>query len=198
MPLCGRFNVYNMLTAVGACISLGLDFKKAADALKNVKPVLGRMEKIDTGRDFSVIIDYAHTPDGLEKIIHTAKGFSKGRVITVFGCGGDRDKTKRPIMGKIAGRYSDYTIITSDNPRCEVPLSIICDIYEGIKATKGEYCIIPDRKMAIAHAISLAKPNDVILLAGKGQETYQIIGKTKLPFDERKIVNACISQLFST
>ena len=173
MPLCGRFNVYNMLTAVGACISLGLDFKKAADALKNVKPVLGRMEKIDTGRDFSVIIDYAHTPD-------------------------DRDKTKRPIMGKIAGRYSDYTIITSDNPRCEDPLSIICDIYEGIKATKGEYCIVPDRKMAIAHAISLAKPNDVILLAGKGQETYQIIGKTKLPFDERKIVNACISQLFST
>lgn len=198
MPLCGRFNVYNMLTAVGACISLGLDFKKAADALKNVKPVLGRMEKIDTGRDFSVIIDYAHTPDGLEKIIHTAKGFSKGRVITVFGCGGDRDKTKRPIMGEIAGRYSDYTVITSDNPRCEDPLSIICDIYEGIKATKGEYCIVPDRKMAIAHAISLAKKNDVILLAGKGQETYQIIGHDKFPFDERKIVTECILKSFST
>ena len=122
----------------------------------------------------------------------------KGRVITVFGCGGDRDKTKRPIMGEIAGKYSDYSIVTSDNPRCEDPLSIICDIYEGIRHTKGEYCIIPDRKMAIAHAISLAKKNDVILLAGKGQETYQIIGKTKLPFDERKIVNVCISQLFST
>lgn len=195
-PLCGRFNVYNMLSAAGACICMGMDLVQIAKALKNVVPVLGRMEKVDTGRDFSVIIDYAHTPDGLEKLIHTAKGFAKGRVITVFGCGGDRDKTKRSIMGEIAGKYSDYTIITSDNPRCENPMSIICDIYEGIRKTSGKYSIVPDRKMAIYNAISMAKKNDVILLAGKGQETYQIIGKSKSPFDEREIVNSCISQLF--
>lgn len=195
LKLPGRFNVYNALSAAGACVAAGIDFSDAAKGLNAARPVKGRMEKIPTNKDFSIIIDYAHSPDGLEKLIHTVKGFAKGRVITLFGCGGDRDKTKRPIMGEIAGRYSDYTVITSDNPRTENPFTIIGDIFEGIKDTKGEFCIVPDRKMAIAHAISIAQKGDVILLAGKGQEDYQIIGKEKIHFDEREIVEELIKNL---
>ena len=194
LSLPGRFNIYNALSAAGACVFLGKTLDEISKGLKNAKPVRGRMENITPGKDFSVIIDYAHTPDGLEKIIHTAKGFSKGRVITLFGCGGDRDKTKRPIMGEISGRYSDITIITSDNPRTEKPMEIIGDIYEGIKRTKGKFLIVPDRRMAIEHAIDIVRAGDVILLAGKGQEEYQIIGKEKLHFDEREIVEECIKK----
>lgn len=194
MNLPGRFNVYNALCAAGACLALGIDIKDIAKGLSLARPVKGRMETVPIDKDFTVIIDYAHTPDGLEKIIHTAKGFAKGRVITLFGCGGDRDKTKRAVMGRIAGRYSDYTLITSDNPRCEEPFGIIGDIFEGIKETEGRYCIVPDRKMAIAHALSMAEKGDVILLAGKGQEDYQIIGKEKIHFDEREIVKEYIKQ----
>lgn len=193
LKLPGKFNVYNALSAAGACIASGLTLTDAAKGLNKAKPVKGRMENVPINRDFCVIIDYAHSPDGLEKLIHTVKGFAKGRVITLFGCGGDRDKTKRPVMGEIAGRYSDYTVITSDNPRCENPFSIIGDIFEGIKKTKGEFCIVPDRKMAIAHALSIAKKGDVILLAGKGQENYQIIGEDKVHFDEREIVEEIIN-----
>ena len=162
--------------------------------LNNSRPVKGRMEKIPTDKEFSIIIDYAHSPDGLEKLIHTAKGFSKGRVITLFGCGGDRDKTKRPLMGEISGRFSDYTIITSDNPRTENPISIIEDIFSGIRKTDGKYTVIPDRRLAIEHAISIARKNDVILLAGKGQEDYQIIGEEKIHFDEREIVEKILQK----
>lgn len=190
----GRFNIYNALSAAGACMFLGKTLEEIREGLKNAKPVRGRMENVASKKDFSVIIDYAHTPDGLEKIIHTAKGFSKGRVITLFGCGGDRDKTKRPIMGEISGKYSDITIITSDNPRTEKPMDIICDIYEGIKRTKGKFLIVPERRMAIEIAIDIARTGDVILLAGKGQEEYQIIGKEKLHFDEREIVEECIKK----
>ncbi len=189
LSLPGKFNVYNALSAAGACVLLGIDFSAAAEGLAFAKPVKGRMEKVTGGYGFTVIIDYAHTPDGLEKIIHTAKGFARGRVITLFGCGGDRDRTKRAVMGGISGKFSDYTVITSDNPRTEEPFCVIADIYEGIKDTKGEYCIIPDRKMAIGHALSIAREGDVVLLAGKGQEDYQIIGNEKIHFDEREIVD---------
>lgn len=194
LKLPGKFNVYNALLSAGACISLGFDFEEVIDGLNNSRPVKGRMEKIPTDKGFSIIIDYAHTPDGLEKLIHTAKGFSKGRVITLFGCGGDRDKTKRPLMGEISGRFSDYTIITSDNPRTENPISIIEDIFSGIRKTDGKYTVIPDRRLAIEHAISIARKNDVILLAGKGQEDYQIIGEEKIHFDEREIVEKILQK----
>ncbi len=190
----GRFNIYNALSASGACVLLGKSLDEISKGLKAAKPVLGRMETVDLKTDFSVIIDYAHTPDGLEKIIHTVKGYAKGRVITLFGCGGDRDKTKRPVMGEISGKYSDITIITSDNPRTEDPMEIIEDIYKGIKKTRGKFVIIPDRKMAIEHTIDIAKTGDVILLAGKGQEEYQITGKEKTYFNEREIVKEYIKK----
>lgn len=194
ISLPGRFNVYNALFAVGACVAVGIDFKSAVRGLGFAKPVTGRMERVKTDKDFSVIIDYAHSPDSLEKVIHTVKGFAKGRVITLFGCGGDRDKSKRALMGEVAGRFSDYTIITSDNPRTENPVEIIKDIFEGIKKTNGKFTIIPNRKAAIEYALSAAQKDDVVLLAGKGQETYQIIGKEKVYFDERKIVTEYINK----
>ena len=171
-------------------MEVGIDFKSAVDGLKSTKPVKGRMEKIPLDECFSVIIDYAHTPDGLEKVIHTIKGFARGRVITLFGCGGDRDKSKRAIMGEISGRFSDFTVITSDNPRTENPFLIIEDIVEGIKRTKGRFTVIIDRRKAIEYALSIADKGDIVLLAGKGQEDYQIIGREKIPFDETEIVKA--------
>ena len=147
--------------------------------------MVGRVEVVPTDTDYTVIIDYAHTPDGLENIINCVKGFAEGRTITLFGCGGDRDSAKRPIMGEIAGRLSDFSIITSDNPRTEDPEKIVREIEEGMKRTGGEYIVITDRREAIAYALDNARAGDVIILAGKGQETYQIIGKEKHDFDER-------------
>lgn len=184
----GRFSVYNAISAMGAALLLGIDMDTVIKGLENASGVLGRVEVVPTDTDYTVIIDYAHTPDGLENIINTVKDFAVGRVITLFGCGGDRDNTKRPIMGEISGKLSDYTIITSDNPRTEDPEAIIADIVEGIKKTDGEYTVITDRREAIAYALDNAKKDDVIILAGKGQETYQIIGKEKYDFDERVVV----------
>ena len=135
-----------------------------------------------------MILDYAHTPDGLENILRTAKGFAKGKVITLFGCGGDRDQAKRPIMGEIAGKYSDYCIITSDNPRSEEPMDIIMDIVPGVRKTDCPYTIIENRREAIEFALTHAKKDDVVLLTGKGHETYQILKDRTIPFDEKKIV----------
>lgn len=184
----GKFSVYNAISAMGAALMLGIDMDTIIKGLSEATGVLGRVEVVPTDTDYTVIIDYAHTPDGLENIITTVKDFAKGRVITLFGCGGDRDNTKRPIMGEIAGRLSDYSIITSDNPRTEDPEAIISEIVEGIKKTDGEYKVITDRREAIAYALDNAKKDDVIILAGKGQETYQIIGKEKYDFDERVVV----------
>lgn len=181
----GKFSVYNAICAIGAGIELGIDMETIQKGLKNATGVMGRVEVVPTDTDYTVIIDYAHTPDGLENIISAVKDFAKGRVITLFGCGGDRDNTKRAVMGEIAGRLSDYSIITSDNPRTEDPLSIISMIEEGMKRTDGEYTVIADRREAIGYALNFAKKDDVIILAGKGQETYQIIGKEKYDFDER-------------
>lgn len=190
MHLCipGRFSVYNALCAAGAALAMGIDIETVIKGLGKATGVMGRCEVVPTDTDYSVIIDYAHTPDGLENIIKTVKEFAKGRVITLFGCGGDRDSTKRSIMGEIAGIYSDYCILTSDNPRTEEPMSIVKMIEEGIKKTDAEYTLIVDRKEAIEYALRMAKKDDVIILAGKGQETYQIIGKTKIDFDERVVV----------
>ena len=185
----GKFSVYNAISAMGAALMLGINMDTIIKGLSDASGVLGRVEVVPTDTDYTVIIDYAHTPDGLENIITTVKDFAVGRVITLFGCGGDRDSTKRPIMGEIAGRLSDYSIITSDNPRTEDPDAIISEIVEGIKKTNGEYKVITDRREAIAYALDNAKKDDVIILAGKGQETYQIIGKEKYDFDERVVVH---------
>lgn len=181
----GRFSVYNAVCAAGAAIQAGIDIKTVISGLEKAPGVVGRVEVVPTDTDYTVIIDYAHTPDGLENIINCVKGFAEGRTITLFGCGGDRDNSKRAVMGEIAGRLSDYSIITSDNPRTEDPETIVREIEQGMKRTDGKYTLITDRREAIAYALDIAKKGDVIILAGKGQETYQIIGKEKHDFDER-------------
>lgn len=184
----GRFTVYNALAAISVCLRLGCDTEKIKEALLEVK-VPGRSEIIENKRDLTIMIDYAHTPESLESIISTVKTYTKGRVIVVFGCGGDRDTSKRKIMGEIAGNTADYTIITSDNPRTENPEDIISQIEEGMKRTKGKYSVVVDRAEAIKQAIKMARKDDMIILAGKGHENYQIIGKTKKHFDEREIID---------
>ena len=183
LGISGMFSVYNCLCAVGTAIALGIDFKTCARGIAEADGVKGRLERVDTDTDFSVIIDYAHTPDGLENVINAVNSFKKGRCITVFGCGGDRDATKRPIMGEIGTRLSDLAVITSDNPRTEDPSKIIDDILSGVKT--GEYKVVVNRRDAIAYALSVARKDDIVLLCGKGQETYQIIGREKFDFDER-------------
>jgi UDP-N-acetylmuramoyl-L-alanyl-D-glutamate--2,6-diaminopimelate ligase len=190
----GRFSIYNALAAAGVCGMLGIPTGSVKAGLERVQ-VPGRAESVDTGRDFSVIIDYAHTPDSLENILSTVKDYTEGAVICVFGCGGDRDRTKRPMMGAISGRIADYTIITSDNPRTEEPAAIIAQIEEGIKATGGKYCCITERREAIRHALMTAGPGAVVVLAGKGHETYQTFGDRTIHFDEREIVREILNEM---
>jgi len=184
----GKFSVYNALTAIGCLLSVGITLEKIAEGLKAAKGVKGRIEVVPLNKEYTVIIDYAHTPDGLLNIIQTIRGFAKGRVVTLFGCGGDRDKTKRPLMGEIAGKLSDFCIVTSDNPRTENPSDIIKDILEGISKTDCEYTVVENRFEAIEYALDNAKKDDIILLAGKGHETYQILSGRTIVFDEREIV----------
>lgn len=183
----GKFSVYNALGAILICDALGVDKNKIAEGLKIAHGVKGRAEVVDLGYDFTVLIDYAHTPDGIENILKTVKGFAKGRVIILFGCGGDRDNKKRPIMGEIASSLADFVIVTSDNPRTEKPSDIIDEIMVGIDKTKP-YTVIENRRDAIEYAVKNAKKDDVIVLAGKGHETYQTIGKENFHFDEREIL----------
>ncbi len=185
----GAFSVYNALCAVGIVMSLGVGTEKIKTALADAKGVKGRAEVVDTGSsDYTVMIDYAHTPDGVENILRTAKGFAKGRVVVLFGCGGDRDTTKRPIMGKVAGELADFCIVTSDNPRSENPSSIISMIVEGVEQTDVEYVVIENRYEAIKYALANAQSGDVIILAGKGHETYQILNSGTIHFDEREVI----------
>lgn len=184
----GKFNVYNALGCVAASIELGISLYTVKEGLESLIKVPGRSESINTDKGFTVIIDFAHTPDGIVNILTTAREYTIGRLIVVFGCGGDRDKTKRPLMGKAAGELSDFCIITSDNPRSEEPLKIINDILPGINETKCDYVIIENRKDAIKYALANAKKDDVIVIAGKGHETYQIIKDKKIQFDEKEIV----------
>lgn len=185
----GKFTVYNALASASCAIALGLDLNSIKKGLETIKGVRGRFELIPTNRDFTVIIDYAHTPDGLENVLKTIKDFSLGRIVVLFGAGGNRDKSKRPDMGEVVGRYADYSIITSDNPRYENPKDIINDILKGIKNTNIEYKIIVDRKEAIKYALYNARPKDIIIFFGKGHETYTIIDGKTYPFDEREIVS---------
>ncbi len=191
----GRFSVYNAMAVISACLLLGQPLGAVCASLKTAQGVRGRVEVVPTPEDFTILIDYAHTPDALENIIHSMKEVASGRVVVLFGCGGDRDKTKRPIMGELATSLADYAIITSDNPRTEVPADIITDILAGVKVPKSRYKVIEDRRQAIAHAIDSHMAGDLIILAGKGHETYQIIGKTKHHMDEREIVAECLAGL---
>ena len=184
----GKFSVYNAMSAISACVLCGVSLEKCAEYLALCHGVMGRAEVVPTGRDFTMLIDYAHTPDAMENIIKTVRGVAKGRVVTLFGCGGDRDSQKRPIMGKIAADLSDFVIVTTDNPRTEVPADIINDILAGMKDTKTPYIVIENRREAIGWAVENAQKDDVVILAGKGHETYQIIGKEKFHFDEREVI----------
>jgi UDP-N-acetylmuramoyl-L-alanyl-D-glutamate--2,6-diaminopimelate ligase len=196
LPIPGAFTVYNSLAAIGACLCMGLDVSDIVRALSDMHGVHGRCESLDTqGRAFGVILDYAHTPDALENILTTVRKFTKNRLIVVFGCGGDRDPIKRPIMGKMAATYADYCIVTSDNPRTEDPMKIIEAILPGVRECDTPYQVIENRKDAIAHALSVAREGDVIVLAGKGHETYQDIMGVKHHFDEKEVVAQLLMQM---
>lgn len=191
----GRFTVYNSLCAVSCAVEIGIPLGTAASALAEMHGVKGRAEVVPTDRDFTVIIDYAHTPDGLKNILSTFRECKKNRLIVVFGCGGDRDKTKRPIMGNIAVHFADFAVVTSDNPRTEEPGAIIKDILEGMKGSATPYKVIENRIEAIKYAISIALPDDIVVLAGKGHETYQILKTGTIHLDEREVVAEALKEL---
>ncbi len=202
-PLVGKHNIYNILAAIGAASALGFDFDSIGRGIARMQAVPGRMEKVDEGQTFGVIVDYAHTEESLARLLDAVREAATGRIITVFGCGGDRDRTKRPKMGAVALRGSDIVIVTSDNPRTEDADSIIREIEAGMtsrgarvaevgpyrsgRSDKTPYLINPDRREAIAAAIGLAKAGDIVVLAGKGHEAYQIVGEKKIHFDDREV-----------
>lgn len=187
LKLIGRPNAYNVMAATGAALCLGMDLKTIQAGIEALDGVPGRMETIDAGQDFAVIVDYAHSPDSLDNLLQTISQLPHKRLITVFGCGGSRDKAKRPIMGEIAARTSDYVIATSDNPRAEDPMEILREIEPGLQKGPAPFKIEADRRMAIDAAISMARAGDVVAIAGKGHEDYQIIGSQVIPFDDRKV-----------
>ncbi|MEI5907700.1 UDP-N-acetylmuramoyl-L-alanyl-D-glutamate--2,6-diaminopimelate ligase [Bacillus spongiae] len=193
LQIVGRFNVYNALAGIAAALIEDISLENIRDSLYDMRPIGGRMEAVDEGQDFLVLVDYAHTPDALENVLQSISEFCQRNIITVFGCGGDRDVSKRPLMGEIAGNYSDVVIVTSDNPRTEDPEKIVRDIEKGIaKSNVTNYQLVVNREDAIQQAISMAAPNDVILIAGKGSETYQLINGTKFPFDDRDVARKSI------
>ena len=195
VPIPGKFTVYNTMTVIGIAKQLGVSLEESAEALATVQGVKGRVEVVPTpGKDYSVLIDYAHTPDGLDNVLRSVREFCKGRLIAVFGCGGDRDPIKRPIMGRIGVELSDFAVITSDNPRTEDPDAIIADILAGVTPDMGEYVVEPDRRKAVRYAMDIAKKDDIIVLAGKGHETYQEINKVKYHLDEREEVAAHLEE----
>jgi UDP-N-acetylmuramoyl-L-alanyl-D-glutamate--2,6-diaminopimelate ligase len=207
-PLVGRHNIYNILTAVGMGFALGFPRDTIVAGISSMKAVPGRMEKVDAGQPFGVLVDYAHTEDALLRLLEAVREVAAKRVITVFGCGGDRDRTKRPKMGAAAVLGSDIVIVTSDNPRTEDPLAIIAEIETGMTSGRkvsgpGEitaqdgptpFLVIPDRAEAIETAVSLAEPGDVVVIAGKGHEDYQIVGSTKHHFDDREQARMSIAK----
>ena len=198
MNTTGLFNVYNTLAAIGACLLEGISMEDIDKALKTFSAVPGRFELIEEGQPFAVVVDYAHTPDGLENILQTAKAIQENRIIVVFGCGGDRDATKRPIMGRIAAQYGDVVYVTSDNPRTEDPVQIVKDVEAGVKEGLREgshYEVIVDRREAIQHAIQNAKPGDIVLIAGKGHEDYQILKDKTIHFDDREEARAALKEI---
>jgi len=195
LRLVGKFNVYNALAAIAAALLEEIPLEVVKTGLERVPGVPGRVEAVDAGQPFAVIVDYAHTPDGLENVLRAVKEIAERRLILVFGCGGDRDRGKRPIMGKIGARYADYCILTSDNPRTEQPEAILDDIEAGLREDRvpaDRYERIADRRAAIEKAVEMASPGDVVLIAGKGHETYQIIGHRRIDFDDRLVAGEAI------
>jgi len=197
-PLVGPPNAYNILAVVGAALALDIDTSAICKGIASLKSVPGRMESVNAGQPFTVIVDYAHTPDALEKLLETVANLPHKRVITVFGCGGDRDRMKRPVMGEIAGRISDIVIATSDNPRTEDPLQILAEIEVGLKKGPAVFTLISNRREAIAKALMLADPGDAVVIAGKGHETYQTVGTQSFPFDDRLVVQELIIKLLNS
>jgi UDP-N-acetylmuramoyl-L-alanyl-D-glutamate--2,6-diaminopimelate ligase len=194
LDMTGRFNVYNALAAISVALVEGVPLSTAVKALQSVRGIPGRLEKVSAGQPYTVLVDYSHTPDSLENALLTVREFATGNVITVVGCGGDRDKGKRPLMAQIAARYSDRFILTSDNPRTEDPEAILDDMEAGLVGADARYDRIVDRKRAIEAAIQQAAAGDVVLIAGKGHETYQIVGTEKFHFDDREVARAAILQ----
>jgi UDP-N-acetylmuramoyl-L-alanyl-D-glutamate--2,6-diaminopimelate ligase len=195
-PLIGEHNVMNLLGAVATGLGLGLEPAAIAQALGAVGTVPGRFEQVRAGQPFLVVVDYAHTPDALERVLTTARKLTRGRLAAVFGCGGDRDRTKRPIMGEIAARLCDQVWVTSDNPRSERPEAIIDEILVGVRragGAPGRVATEPDRRRAIAAVLAWAQPGDTVVIAGKGHETYQIVGAETLPFDDREVARRILS-----
>ena len=185
----GGFMVYNTLDVLGAALALGISLEKSAGILASVPHVKGRVEVVPTpGKDYTILIDYAHSPDGMENVLSSVKGFAKGRTVALFGCGGDRDKTKRPKMGRIAAEIADFVVVTTDNPRTEKPADIIADILPGMTDSATPYVVVEDRVEAIHWAMDHAEKGDVIVLCGKGHETYQEVNHVKHHMDEREIV----------
>ena len=195
LHLTGMFNVYNALAAAAMGLIMGVAPETITAALEKVKGVPGRAEVLDTHTPYKVILDYSHSPDALENILTAVREFARGRVISLFGCGGDRDHLKRPIMGEISGRLADYSILTSDNPRTEDPMEILAAIEEGIKPTGGKYTVIENRREAIRYALEMGRDGDIIVLAGKGHETYQEIMGVKRPFDEKVVVAELLKEI---
>lgn len=195
LHISGIFNVYNSMAAAVACLEMGISPEDVKAGLESVTVVPGRIEPLPTHTPYRVILDYAHSPASLESILKTIRQFTRGRLICVFGCGGGRDKEKRPIMGEISGRLADFSVLTSDNPRLEDPMDILRAIEEGIKRTAGPYVVIENRREAIRYAMQMGQPGDVIVLAGKGHETYQDIGGQKHPFDEKVVVREILAEM---
>ncbi|MFB4211033.1 UDP-N-acetylmuramoyl-L-alanyl-D-glutamate--2,6-diaminopimelate ligase [Shouchella sp. JSM 1781072] len=192
MSLIGLFNVYNVLAAVSAAYVSGFSLSSIQKGLAHISGIAGRFEPIDSGQDFAVIVDYAHTPDSLENVLKTVQDFASNKVRVVVGCGGDRDKSKRPVMGEIAVRYADETIFTSDNPRTENPSMILQDMTAGLD--RDQYRLIEDRTEAIHYAMNQAEKNDIIVIAGKGHETYQEIGRNRTYFDDREVARTALKE----
>jgi UDP-N-acetylmuramoyl-L-alanyl-D-glutamate--2,6-diaminopimelate ligase len=194
-PLVGRPHVYNMLSAAAAGLELGFDTDSIVTALSTCIGAPGRFERVPHDGDFAVVVDYAHTDDALLNTLQTARDLTSGRIITVFGCGGDRDRSKRQPMGEVAGENSDLVIITSDNPRNEDPIRIIAEVVDGLEPTGTPFQVYPDRREAIYRAISMAGTNDVVMIAGKGHETYQMIGQDKFHFDDREVAAEALARI---
>ena len=197
--LLGKPNLYNIGAAIGTAIGLGVPAEAIRSGISDMAVVPGRFEPVNAGQSFRVIVDFAHTDDALERVLQSAREITAGRLLVVFGCGGDRDRTKRPLMGEVAVKGSDFAIVTSDNPRSEDPLSIISEVEVGVRRAGGiegkNYQVVADRREAIRHALRMASTGDTVLLAGKGHEAYQIIGETSFPFDERAVARELLDEL---
>jgi UDP-N-acetylmuramyl-tripeptide synthetase len=206
----GTHNAYNILTATGVAIALGLPLETIRQGIEALEGVPGRLEAVPNDLGLFIFVDYAHTPDALENVLGVLRSLTPGRLITVFGCGGDRDREKRPMMGEAAGRLSDLAVLTSDNPRTETPEAILADIVKGTAAAQSHqydpdelkegfegagYVVVPDRKAAIALALGAARSGDTVVIAGKGHESYQILGRTTIPFDDREEAQKVLGQL---